>query len=574
MSGTIFRPGSLPGGASIYCSAPGELVSDYEEALRLSSSTARARSVGWLLVAVFVSYVCLLQGLTAVGLIGPDEPRYAAISKAMAETGDWVTPRLDGEPWLEKPILFYWASAIAHRLVGDSELAVRIPSALAAVATSLALGWLGWRLYGATTAAVVLLLFPSTVSAFAFARGATTDMLFAASLTLAMTAAVRLVVVPGDRRYVWQAAFGCAVGMAVLAKGPAGVILAGGSLGLWGVASCRTARLTALVQPWVVVSLCAVALPWYTLSAIRNPEFIEVFLISHNIGRFLTPVFRHEQPFWFFGPILAIGLVPWSAFLVAGIRKAVRAWRAGELAGSPSLYLACWVVFPVFFFSLSRSKLPGYVLPAIPGAALLLARTVAGFLDGSERDARWPLFGTAAVLAALAAAFAVPNVAIADVPGLPLEMLRPLAAVIGLVSLVVAGLTYWRKNHAAVAAVALGFAMIVAYLNVSMMPRLDPLISPRHIAYRLQEMGEADRVEVYRLHRGWHYGLNYYLDRRLQEWVPGSTSLVVTTEDGVEDLKARAVPVTVLNRVSAEAVLIAVSSPSSRLGSSPRRFRH
>ena len=535
------------------------------------SFTVRTSGVGWLLLAVFVSYVCLLQGLTVVGLIGPDEPRYASISRAMAETGDWVTPRLDGEPWLEKPVLFYWASAIAYRLVGDSELAVRIPSALAAVATSLALGWLGWRLYGATTAAVVLILFPSTVSAFAFARGATTDMLFAASLTLAMTAAVRLVVVPCDRRHIWQAAFGCAVGMAILAKGPAGMILAGGSLGLWGVVSRRPARLVALVQPWVIASLCAVALPWYTLSAIRNPEFIEVFLIGHNISRFLTPVFRHEQPFWFFGPILALGLVPWSAFLVAGIRRAVHAWRTGKLVGSPSLYVACWVIFPVLFFSVSRSKLPGYVLPAIPGAALLLARTVAGFLDEGERDARWPLFGTAAVLAGLAVAFTVPDLAIADVPGLPLETLRPLSVVVGLVSLVVTGLTYWRKNHAAVAAVALGFALIVAYLNVSMMPRLDPLISPRNIAYRVQEMGEVDRVEVYRLHRGWHYGLNYYLDRRLPEWVPGSTSLVVTTADGVEDLRAQAVPVTVLDRVSAEAVLITVSSAPRRLGSSPGR---
>lgn len=525
----------------------------------------RVLGAGWVLLVVLVSYVCLLDGLTAVGLVGPDEPRYAAISRAMAATGDWVTPRLNGEPWFEKPILFYWAAASAHRIFGDSELAVRIPSALSAIVTSLALGWLGWRLYGEATAGIVLVLFPTTVSAVGFARGATTDMLFAASLTLAMMSAVRLVVVPSDRRHIWQVAFGVALGLAVLAKGPAGVLLAAGSLILWSVASRKMTHLTALIQPLVVMSFAVVALPWYVLSALRNPEFVEVFLIGHNLERFLTPVFRHEQPFWFFAPILVLGLVPWSAFLVTGIRQALRVWWTCELAASPSLYVACWVVFPVLFFSLSRSKLPGYVLPAIPGAALLLARTVASFLDSREMDARWPLFGTALVFAGLAVAFAIPELAIADVPGLPPDTLQPLAFVVGLVSLAVAGLAHWRKARAAVAAVALGFAMVVAYLNVSMLPKLDPLISPRTIAQRLQEMGDADRVAVYRLHRGWHYGLNYYLDRQLQEWVPGPSSLVVTTADGVQELRALALSVRVLDRVSTEAVLVTVAPTPKRL---------
>ena len=407
-------------------SAHGDPVID-EAASGRYSARARAAGSGWLLLAVLVSYVCLLHGLTAIGLIGPDEPRYAAISRTMAATGDWVTPRLNGEPWFEKPVLFYWASAAAFRLVGDSELAVRIPSALSAVLTALALGWIGWRLYGATTAAVVLVLFPTTVSAFAFARGATTDMLFAALLTFAMMTAVHLVVVPSNARRGWQVAFGGVLGLAVLAKGPAGILLTAGSLLLWSVASRKTLRLTVLIQPVVWVSFAVVALPWYVLSAIRNPEFVEVFLIRHNLERFLTPVFRHEQPFWFFGPILVLGLVPWSAFLVSGIRKALSAWRSGELATSPSLYVACWVVFPVLFFSLSRSKLPGYVLPTIPAAALLLARTVTSFLGRREKDGRWPLFGTAVVFAALAVAFAVPEMTIASVPGLPLDTLRPLA---------------------------------------------------------------------------------------------------------------------------------------------------
>ncbi len=187
------------------------------------------------------------------------------------------------------------------------------------------------------------------------------------------------------------------------------MLLSAGSLVLWGWASGYTSRLRVFASPLAVASFAAVALPWYLVSAIRTPEFVEVFLISHNLGRFLTPMFRHEQPFWFFGPILILGVAPWCAFLLAGLRRAWRAWLVGELAPSPSLYVASWALFPIFFFSLSQSKLPGYILPAVPPAALLLARTVARVFDHEDRAARWPLLGTAAVLAGLAVVFAIPG---------------------------------------------------------------------------------------------------------------------------------------------------------------------
>ena len=182
--------------------------------------------------------------------------------------------------------------------------------------------------------------------------------------------------------------------------------------------------------------------------------------------------------------------------------------------------------FPSSFFSLSSSKLPGYVLPAIPPAALLLAKTIADFLDCRDKDARWPLLGTAVVFAGLAAAFAIPDfavvfaglaaafaipeAAIAGVPGLPLETLRPLALVVGLASLAVAASAFWRRESLAVATVALAFATAIAYLNATMLPHLDPLLSPRALARHVQENGAADSVSSYRLHRAWDFGLDYY----------------------------------------------------------------
>ena len=377
--------------------------------------------------------------------------------------------------------------------------------------TTLALGWLAWRLYGVTTAAVVLVLFLTTIGAFGFARAATLDMLFAASLTLTMMTAARLLFSTGDRAYLWQAAFGTTLGLAVLAKGPAGILLTAGSLAIWSVTASEWSRLRVLAKPAAVVSFASVALPWYGVSAVRNPDFVGVFLMSHNLERFLTPVFQHEQPFWFFGPILVLRLAPWSAFLVPGTWSAVRQWRSSQLTGSPSLYLACWVLFPLVFFSLSQSKLPGYILPAIPPAALLLARTVTSVLDRGDGSARWPLLGTAAVLAGLAAAFALPEIVIAGLPGLPMSTLRPLAPIVGVASVAVAATACWQRGYVSVATAALGFGFFLAYLSNSMLPQLDPLVSPRTVASRVRNTGRVNEVVVHRLHRAWHYGLNYYL---------------------------------------------------------------
>ncbi len=524
---------------------------------------------GWLLLAGLVLYLCVFSGLTTLGFVGPDEPRYASIARAMAASQDWVTPRLYGEPWLEKPILYYWAAGLAYRLGGETEWAARLPSALSAGLTSLAVAWLGWRLFGALTGAIAFVVFPTTVATFALARGATTDMLFSASLTVAMVAAAPRLLT-NDRRRRWAAMFGVAVGFATLAKGPAGILLAVGSVMLWGVASGQTARLRALAGPLAVTCFALVSLPWYVFSILRTPEFVEVFLIGHNIDRFLTPVFRHQQPFWFFGPILVLGIAPWSAFLVATARRGYHSWRDGRWRASRALYVAAWVVFPCVFFSLSQSKLPGYIMPTIAPLAVVLAVTITQLLDRDDRSLRWVLFGTATVFASLTTAFALPGLLIADVPGLAANDIRPLAPIVGVASVAIAALAYLRRSHAAVAVVPLGFALAVGYLNTAVAPVLDPLISPRATARRVQELGDGN-VEVYRLQRGWHYGLNYYLDREVAEWDErGSPSptLVVTPSDAIDALTRPGFSVETVEHISTEAVLVKVRTIESTGGRS------
>src|ERR1700681_1969232 len=197
--------------------------------------------IAWLALILATLYVCYFSHLGAIGFVGPDEPRYAWIARDMAETGDWVTPRLYGHPWFEKPPLYCWGAAICFKLFGVSEAAARLPSAISALLATLAMAWLAWRLYGAETARWLLLLLPATIGMIGFSHAASTDMPFSAMLTVAMVcAAVALEVVSSDKLlpaetregqtgfrqakkavYLSLALLGFFLGIAVLAKGPA-----------------------------------------------------------------------------------------------------------------------------------------------------------------------------------------------------------------------------------------------------------------------------------------------------------------------------------------------------------------
>ncbi len=321
-------------------------------------------------------YVCLFSGLGALGLVGPDEPRYAAIARAMSETHDWITPRLWGTPWFEKPVLYYWTAGIAMRIFGVSEFAARLPSALAALLAVVAVAWTALRSYGVSAAWYSLLMLASSVAMIGFSRAAAPDMLFAGCLTAAMAVANEMLQTarPGA---VLRVAFGFFLGTAVLAKGPAAVILAGGATLLWAAFARQWRAPFRFLHPLIIAVFCATALPWYVLCARRNPDFLRVFIWQHNFERYLTPIFEHRQPLWFFGPIFLLGVLPWLPFLVSGLYGAARNLNSRDGLNSPTLFIGCWSIFTLLFFSLSQSKLPGYILPAIPPAMLLLARTVA-----------------------------------------------------------------------------------------------------------------------------------------------------------------------------------------------------
>src|SRR5580704_3470378 len=170
--------------AAVHSPSPLRLRSSEEGSTQISRWTA--------VLTLAVAATCLLSGLGALGLVGPDEPRYMSIARAMLRTGDWVTPRLYGQPWFEKPALYYWAAAAAFRLFGVNEFAARLPAALAALLATVAMTWAALRCYGLDAAWLTLLMLPATLASVGFARAATPDMLFSALLAAAAASAAEI----------------------------------------------------------------------------------------------------------------------------------------------------------------------------------------------------------------------------------------------------------------------------------------------------------------------------------------------------------------------------------------------
>jgi 4-amino-4-deoxy-L-arabinose transferase-like glycosyltransferase len=508
--------------------------------------------------------VCLFGQLGAIGLTGPDEPRYAWIARAMAQTGDWVTPRLYGQPWFEKPILYYWAAAVGFKLHFSAEWAARLPSAFAALAAAIAIGWLASKHYGGTTASLsspvvfAPLIFSASVAGIGFARAATPDMLFSASITLAMASIAEVFRQSGALRsaterisgepnsnYAALLLFGAFLGLGVLAKGPAAVILAGGAIALWALATKQWRASFRAAHPVSIAAFCVVALPWYVLCALRNPDFLRVFIWQHNFERYLTPMFHHPQPFWFFGPIVLLALVPWTVLLWPVAREGLRVRREKSWTHSPGVFFACWAIFPVLFFSFSDSKLPSYVLPAIPPLTLICAvagirafhqnRAIAlsiavgigltwiGLCIGAWAWARKISWGN------LNDGYSPHAVAIVSWAAVG-------AAILLALLLAVFGLR--RRMEMVIGICALGVVLALETANVGILPKLDPFYSARYHAQFMSHDLHPDRIFTYRLARSWNYGLAFYFQRQLPEWQPTDprSVLVLTNPAGLKQI--------------------------------------
>jgi len=490
-----------------------------------------AARIGWAILILATLYVCYFSHLGAIGFVGPDEPRYAWIARDMLETGDWVTPRLYGKPWFEKPPLFYWGAALCFKLSGVSEAAARLPSAISALLATLALAWLALRLYGAETARWLLLLLPTTVGMIGFSHAAATDMPFSAMLTIAMVCAAAVLGLTRNEntpilpRTPWLALilFGFFLGLAVLAKGPAAIILSGGAVFFWALFTKRWRDAFRLFHPPAIASFCLTALPWYILCARRNPDFFRIFIVEHNFKRFLTPEFQHIQPFWFYVPVLLVAFLPWIAlFLWSVTEGTVKLWRTRSTSASTWLFL-CWAGFCLIFFSISKSKLPGYILPSIPALCLIVTRACVTLTSTHRKSFRFSLITAAVFLFLLLALvrMVTPHIAFGN---------ARFGAIAGLITALMAaaniflGIFYpsWsatdlRKLLAASAVVPILLALSLTDVLLSSYFHWDP--SGRALSEEIRRSGIPGQGLLARtMSRGQRYSLSFYLHNEVTEW--------------------------------------------------------
>ena len=505
------------------------------------SPTAR---ILWIVLILSTLYLCYFHNLGALGLVGPDEPRYAWIARDMQETGDYITPRLYGKPWFEKPPLYYWGAALSFKFFGVSETTARLPSAISALLATLALAWLALRLYGAETARWLLLLLPTTVGMIAFSHAAATDMPFAATLTIAMVFAAQLLnLVPpvtvqpqGDTistsslrsltsftssTSFTSLFFGFFLGLATLAKGPAAIILSGGAVLLWAIFTKRWRDAFRCLHPVAIATFCLTALPWYILCARRNPDFFRIFIIEHNFNRFLTPQFQHIQPFWFYVPILLIAFLPWTPLLLASVSfGALKVWHERKLS-SVTMFFLSWSLFCLLFFSLSKSKLPGYILPAIPAISILFTRTLVRVTPLFAKYFRWllALFGSV-----FAAAGVLLYLFLGHLHASPITDTASRHAALVLLMFACANwiLAFHETKFDSLIPSA-ACCVLPVLLLTGYVPKLLPGFVPydpsgKTLAAEIMSTHPPPDMYVGPIPRGQYFSLNFYLHRELKEW--------------------------------------------------------
>ncbi|MBZ0248514.1 MAG: glycosyltransferase family 39 protein [Burkholderiales bacterium] len=353
-------------------------------------------------VLVLLALLALFVGVDNMQrpLAHPDEGRYSEISREMAASGDWVTPRLNGIKYFEKPPLQYWASAAAFRLFGESPFTARIYTALAGLLALAAVGFTARRLAGTDAALLAVGVLLSSPYFLGMGGVVTLDMGLTAWTTVAVCAFLLAAAGPPAECRRWMLLAWAGMALAVLSKGLIGIVFPAAAVFLHCLVH-RDWRLLARLE-WArgAALFLAITVPWFVLVSAANPEFPRFFFVHEHFERFLTKTHRREEPWWYFWPILFAGFLPWMLALVPA---AVEGWRREAAAGFPwRRFALLWSGFILLFFSASGSKLPAYILPVFPVFALVLG----DWLARAEPRRLWKMVAIVVPLLVVAIALA------------------------------------------------------------------------------------------------------------------------------------------------------------------------
>ncbi len=519
-----------------------------------------------LLLAGFCGFL-FFYGLAYFGLIGADEPRYAQVAREMLVRHDWITPTLGGKPWLEKPPLYYWQAMLAYRLFGVSDWAARLPSAVDATLMVIAI-YLFFRRFRPGSQLDAALMTASAAGIVGFARAASMDMALAATFTIALLAWYAW----HESRslaYLWIAYAFLALGM--LAKGPVAPVLAAAVISIFAIVKRDYGIIRRTLSIPGILIFCLIALPWYVAVQLRNPDFFRAFILQHNLERFSSNLYRHRAPFWYYIPVVLLALLPWTIFAVAAMVETIRARcseRGKKLKSEDAqedglnLFLLIWLLVPIVFFSISQSKLPGYILPALPAGTLLLAEYVRRHVAAADR----PGAVSVTLHAAVAAGLVVPALLLAQIlilhhivwstPALIASIFATALAIgIALTLRMPTGLRMLRF------VTLIPVILTVAAVLRLYAPALDDALSARPLAIELSKLGSRPLpLAVFHARREIEFGLAFYRNQTISRYESGQLPLqehiVVTPAGSREEL---------ITQLAGRRVLYLGSFPPQRL---------
>jgi len=323
--------------------------------------------------------ILYLPGLGGPALWEPDEGRYAEIAREMVISGDYVTPRDDFELYFEKPPLVYWAEAAAIQIFGVNEFAVRLPAALFSIGQVVVTAALAEVMLGEAEGLLAALVLALSPLFFGFARFATLDPALAFFLTAALSAfyvAARDDSFPRPPARKWMLISAAMLALGTLAKGPIALLLGGAIALAWMAIERRLRQVAQMPLVWCLVIYAAIVVPWFVLAEARNPGLIHFFIVHEHFERYITSS-EHGWGPWFFIPIVIGGTWPWIFFVPLGW-SAMRAddglpesAKDGSGRRAAARFLAVWFVVIFVFFSIPRSKLGSYILPALVPLAIV-----------------------------------------------------------------------------------------------------------------------------------------------------------------------------------------------------------
>lgn len=403
------------------------------------------------LLALLPLALAWFGGLEYRGLFQPDEGRFAEIPREMLDSGDWVTPRLNDFKYFEKPPLQYWATAVALGAFGRDEWSARLWPAVSGFLCVLLVAFAGNRIGPPGAGFVAGLILASCVGFFMAGQYLTLDMgltLFLCATMCAFLLARR----EGSRG--WMLLAWAAMAGAVLSKGLVGMVLPAAALAGYALVQRDWSPLRRLEWLRGGLIFAGLVLPWHLLVQWRNPEFFRIYVLQEHFGRYFLPDHHRPGQWWYFAVILLLAMIPWAAVLPSAVRRALAA-PAGRPAFDVDRFLLVFAAVILVFFSASSSKLPAYIVPAIPVLALLLGRDIAG---GANLDARQP--GLLLALAgACAFAFGLPAIAGSKSVGDLVYAYFPWF-VGGATAFVAGGLIAWRLSAGPWSALVLVFASV------------------------------------------------------------------------------------------------------------------